>query len=86
MVATWTGISELALDDAEAKKLDGAIKRVMKHHEINISQKHADMAYLGYVVATIYGTRAVAIYSNRKIVPQQAAQENGNLFAFPATA
>ena len=88
MVANFTGVSEIALDPEEAKKLDGAIKRVMKHHQINVTQKQADVAYLAYVAASIYGPRAVAIYMNRtesnKRASPQTPDDTGNVFGFTA--
>lgn len=65
MLAAFLKTPELALDPEEAVKLERSIKRVSKHYPLAVSQKHLDMTMLLATVAEIYGTRAVAIYSNR---------------------
>ena len=66
MLSVWTGLPELCLEDAEAKRLETAIKKVSRHYPVNISQKHVDLSYLIYTIGTIYGTRAVAIYAAKR--------------------
>ena len=48
-----------ALDDDEAKQLDKAIKRAMRHQDMKVTQKQLDYAFAAYVVAQVYGTRIV---------------------------
>jgi len=66
MLSVWTGLPEMALEEAEAKRLETAIKKVSRHYPVNISQKHVDLSYLVYTIGTIYGTRAVAIYAAKR--------------------
>jgi hypothetical protein len=52
----------LALEPAEAEKLEDAFKRVWRHYPLNVSQKQVDMAFAATVVVEIYGTRIAAAY------------------------
>lgn len=73
MLAAMLKVPELELDEAEAKRLEQAIKKVQRHYPLSVSQKHADLLMLGAVATQIYGTRAVAIYMTRK-TPASAPQ------------
>ena len=71
------------LEEAEAKRLETSIKRVTKHYSIPMQQKHLDLSMLVVTMTEIYGTRAVAIYTNRKSAPKQPAPENVLNFGIP---
>lgn len=57
---------EWELEGDEAKQMETAIKRVMKHQDMQVSQKQLDYAFAAYVVATVYGTRIVATVIARR--------------------
>lgn len=84
------------LDDAEAKQLDKAIKKAMRHQDMKVTQKQMDYAFAAYVIATVYGSRvvtsvALARNPNKRArqqatqqATQQAASTGGVVFEFPA--
>lgn len=76
MAAAFLKTPELALDDAEAKRMETAMKKVARHYPLAVTQKQVDTAYFISTIAEIYGTRAVAIYTNRTAAPVQRAPEN----------
>jgi hypothetical protein len=85
MLAVWTSMPELALDDAEAAQLQDAIKRVAKHNNVAMTQKQLDYAMALYAIAGIYGTRIVAIYLSRSSGPPSpaTAQPQERVVPFP---
>lgn len=60
-----------ALEDDEAKQVESAIKRVMRHQDMNVSQKQIDYLFAGYVVAMVYGTRLATTFIGKKPEAQQ---------------
>ena len=84
MLAARTSISQLALDEEEAGRLEEAIKRVWKHYPVNVTQKQLDIAMAVYAVGDIYGTRLVSIYLDRRNAgKEQAPQNPAQGFAMP---
>lgn len=76
------------LTDAEAKRMDKAIKQVAKHYPVSVSQKQLDIGFAVYACAEIYGSRIVATIAQRKAAQQEdtTAQENVVQFHFPGMA
>ena len=84
MLAIRMSCPEMELTDDEAARMDKAVKRVMRHYPLNVSQKAVDTSMLFYVLADVYGTRAVAFYMKSK-VEKEAENPAGNVapFRFP---
>jgi hypothetical protein len=76
MLAITLRVPELELEPEEAKRLETAIKRVSRHYPVNVNQKQVDVAMLIYALGTVYGTRAVAIYTARKAAAPEAQSGN----------
>lgn len=62
----------IELTEAEAKKIQKAIRLVEKHHKVSMSQKHADYAMAAWMMLEIYGPRVVSVYADKKAGRQQA--------------
>lgn len=71
------------LDDGEAKQLETAIKRVMRHQDMQVSQKQLDYAFAAYVIATVYGTRIVATIVSKKSGEEKTDAANPPPFTAP---
>lgn len=74
------------LSDAEAKRMDKAIKQVAKHYPINVSQKQLDIGFAIYAAAEIYGPRiAATIVARRNGVSTETNEEQPSamMFNFP---
>jgi len=82
MLAIGLKTPALALEPAEADKLEDAIKRVWKHYPLNVSQKQVDIAFALTVAGEIYGTRIAAIIIERRAT-KQPRDENQTVFQFP---
>lgn len=66
MMAAFTGIEELELEESEAKKLGEAINRVNQFYgNVVLPPKAMAWAHLGFAVGQVYGPRFVA-YGMRK--------------------
>ena len=70
MLAAAIKEPSLALDPEEAKRLAIAAGNVARHYDLGASQKTLDWMALAVALGSIYGTRAVAIYMNRKEQPK----------------
>lgn len=76
------------LTDAEAKRMDKAIKQVAKHYPVNVSQKQLDIGFAIYACAEIYGSRIVATVAQRKAAKAETDTPTENVvqFTFPGAA
>ena len=72
MLAMLLNTPELAIEEAEAKRMETALKRVTKQYELPISQKHIDLIYFATTIGEVYGTRAVAIMARKRAETAQA--------------
>jgi hypothetical protein len=66
---------ELALDESEAKLVSDAYAEFSKHHDIpGVNAKRISEVNLAGAILTVFGTRAVAMFRNRrsKRAPKQA--------------
>ncbi|MDE2102806.1 MAG: hypothetical protein KGL39_36515 [Patescibacteria group bacterium] len=73
MLAGITQVSELSLDQQEAKLLADAINNVARHYDMSATQKQIDWTNAIMVAGMIYGTRFMAIRAKKKEEPIQAA-------------
>lgn len=73
-----------ALDDDEGKQVELAIKRVMRHQNMEVSQKQVDYIFAAYVMATVYGTRVAATFiGGKKSDKEEASVASAPIFHFP---
>ena len=79
-LAAMTGVKELALEEAEARKLSEATKEVIKHYPIGVSDKQLAWINLGVVAFGVYGTRVMAFNVRR------AADRRARVAAMPPPA
>lgn len=76
-----------ALEDDEAKQVESAIKRVMRHQNMQISQQQIDYLFAAYVVAMVYGTRiATSVMGARQPAEAEPAVSASPVFPFPKPA
>lgn len=61
MLAQTLGVEEIAITDDEGKAFLGAAKNVMRHYNVQTTQKTMDWIALVGVAATIYAPRIAAI-------------------------
>lgn len=84
-MAGITKCPELELDDDEAKKITLALDRLAEHYNVQPTPTQKVWANFIGAMGTVYGTRAVAIYTRLKkgekksatiipIVPKQPAE------------
>lgn len=85
MLAIVARSPELILDEKEAAEVAKASAMVSRHYDVKMAAKTVDWCNFGVVIATVYGTRILAIRNrvlderkNKKqtIVPQQELKEN----------
>lgn len=61
MVATATGVQELAIDKEESQMLAEALATLADHYKIKLDGKTGALMGFVYALSTVYGPRAVAI-------------------------
>lgn len=66
MLAAYSSIPELEIDEDESKKLATGIANVSRHYDTQISAKALDWYYLIQVLVLVYGTRLYAIRERKK--------------------
>lgn len=66
MLAVYSKIPELEIDEAESEKLAKGIANVSRHYDTQVSAKALDWYYLIQVLVLIYGTRLYAIRERRR--------------------
>lgn len=74
---------EWALEDDEAKQVESAIKRVMRHQDMMVSQKQLDYAFAAYVVAMVYGTRVATTVMGKTAKKTEPEPAPVNVTPFP---
>lgn len=85
MLAVRMQMPEMELDEKEAARVEKAIKRVTRHHPIAMSQKHVDYGMLAWVLADVYGTRALSIYMQKSgKAKKPALKTDGTVTPFPS--
>lgn len=87
MVAGFTGVSELQIDDAESKALAAAVAGVAAHYNVTADPKTIAWVNLASALGMVYGPRVAAIRMRRKFdkppkpvqkeMPQNVATING---------
>lgn len=83
MLAIALKTPQLVLEKTEAEKLEEAIQRVWRHYPMDVSQKHLDISMALFTVASIYGTRAVAIFTESRVNQRAQPRESGGVVQFP---
>lgn len=71
----------MVLDDDEAKQLEDALKILLPHMAVNLSQRQFDLLIAGEILVEIYGTRALTLYLNKRNKKQAPSSET--VFHFP---
>lgn len=65
MLAAATGVAEFEIEDAEAKRMADAAKRVADLYDTVVSEKTLAWSNLGAAAAMVYGTRIFAYRARR---------------------
>lgn len=81
-LAIRTNTPELMIEQDEAKAFMKAAQNVMRHYDVQTSQKALDWIALVGCCGSIYGTRAFAIAA-RRAGERQAAAGDGNVLRWP---
>jgi hypothetical protein len=73
LLAKNLGIDELAIEPDEGKQIMTAAQNVMKHYDVQTTQKTLDWIALFFAVGTVYGTRAIVIANkcHKKKAPKE---------------
>ena len=75
MGAVFLGVSELSIDDDDAKKMAAAINDVRQYYDATfVEPKTMAWINLGIAFATVYGTRALAYNMRRKAEKRTSPQ------------
>lgn len=78
MLAQLTSCPELVVSEPEIKSMCVAAEKVASHYDIRTTQKTLDWCALFYALASVYGTRAIAISIRlRNERGQEASGGNG---------
>jgi hypothetical protein len=80
LLAIRLAAPEMELSLEEAEKLDKAVKRVLRHYPVHVTQKQLDVGLLIYAVGEIYGTRIAAMVMNRRAARSRSPD---NTIPFP---
>ena len=70
VLAQTTGTPEIAITDEEGEQFMSAAQKVMRHYNVQTTQKTFDWVALMGVSETIYGTRLYAIMQKEPVKPQ----------------
>jgi len=75
MLAGITKTAELALSPPEAKSLAEAVANVSRHYDVSVSAKALDWSNLVMALGMVYGTRLIAIRTNRRAARARSVQQ-----------